>query len=91
MSQAKLAEALGVSRSAVNAWENDRALPQSSLGALEAVLHIRLYPDDGGPADAPAIPASLERALDKLTPAERAYVIRRLRQQPGDGGNEVPE
>ena len=42
MSQKKLAEELGVSRSAVNAWENDRAWPQNSIGALEEVLGISL-------------------------------------------------
>lgn len=50
LSQKELAEKLGVSRSAVNAWENDRAWPQNSIGALEDVLGISL---DGTPA-APA-------------------------------------
>ena len=48
MSQKQLAAALGVSRSAVNAWENNRALPQSSVGALEAELGCSL--DDAAPA-----------------------------------------
>lgn len=42
MSQKQLAEALGVSRSAVNAWENDRAWPQNSIGALEQILGVSL-------------------------------------------------
>lgn len=42
MSQKELAAELGVSRSAVNAWENDRAWPQNSIGALEEVLGVSL-------------------------------------------------
>lgn len=42
MSQQELADALGVSRSAVNAWENNRAHPRSSIGALEAILGVTL-------------------------------------------------
>jgi len=42
MNQFELAEALGVSRSAVNAWINDRAWPRGSIGALEEILDIRL-------------------------------------------------
>ena len=43
MSQDELAAAVGVSRSAVNAWENDRAYPRNSVGALEDILGIDLY------------------------------------------------
>ena len=53
LSQRELAaEKLGVSRSAVNAWERDRARPQSSIGALEQVLGIRL---DGTPEPEPEL------------------------------------
>lgn len=45
MDQKQLARALGVSRSAVNAWINDRAYPMNSLGALEEVLGISLNGD----------------------------------------------
>lgn len=45
MSQEDLARLLGVSRSAVNAWERDRAYPRNSIGALEEILGISL---DGG-------------------------------------------
>lgn len=48
MRQGDLAAALGVSRSAVNAWINDRAWPQASLGALEEILGVRLD-GDGSP------------------------------------------
>lgn len=42
MSQAEAAGALGVSRSALNAWENDRAYPRSSVGALEDLYGITI-------------------------------------------------
>lgn len=42
MSQAEAAAALGVSRSALNAWENDRAYPRSSIGAIEELYGISL-------------------------------------------------
>jgi transcriptional regulator with XRE-family HTH domain len=40
--QHQLADAIGVSRNAVHAWENDRAYPRSAIGALEEVLGISL-------------------------------------------------
>jgi transcriptional regulator with XRE-family HTH domain len=46
MRQADLAAALGVSRQTVDAWENDRAYPRSSIGALEEILGVTL---NGGP------------------------------------------
>jgi len=42
MDQAELAAALGVSRSAVNSWINDRAWPMNSIAALEDVLGIKI-------------------------------------------------
>ena len=45
MTQGELAAALGVSRSAVNSWENDRAVPQGSIGAIEELLDITI-PED---------------------------------------------
>src|SRR5215469_774401 len=42
MRQQDLADALGVSRTTVDAWENGRAYPRSSIGALEHVLGIGL-------------------------------------------------
>lgn len=49
MSQADLAGAIGKSRAAVNSWENGRAHPRSSIGAIEAVLGINLTADDDQP------------------------------------------
>lgn len=56
MTQQDLADALGVSRSAVNAWENNRAHPRSAIGALEQVLGVNL-------ADTPRV--------EQFTPDER--------------------
>lgn len=61
MSQETLAAALGVSRSAVNAWENDRAYPRASIGALEEVLGIQLT---GDPEPSPS--RSREELRDQL-------------------------
>ena len=46
MRQQDLADKLGVSRSAIDGWENNRAYPQRNLARLEQVLGIRL---DGTP------------------------------------------
>jgi len=77
MSQAEAAEALGVSRSALNAWENDRAYPRSSIGAIEDLYGITLdEPEQPPPPDIP------KKLLDEimtnkdLTQREREAVIR---------------
>lgn len=75
LSQADLAYALGVSRSAVNAWENDRAYPQSSIGAIEEVLGIRL---DGEP-EPDVMPEGLRDAIRGAIPdAERAALVEQV-------------
>lgn len=63
MSQAEAAEALGVSRSALNAWENDRAYPRSSIGALEELYGITIDGEPERPAE-PEMPAPAE--LERL-------------------------
>jgi transcriptional regulator with XRE-family HTH domain len=79
MSQEDLAHELGVSRSAVNAWERDRAYPRSSVGALEDVLGVTL---DGQPPPEPAIVPTDEWEAsvldDKDLPAE--WKIRLVRE-----------
>lgn len=64
MSQAEAAAALEVSRSALNAWENDRAYPRSSIGAIEALYGIVL----DGPPEEPktATPEELEELRDHI-------------------------
>ena len=42
MDQIQLARALDVSRSAVNAWINDRAWPMNRIAALEDLLSIKI-------------------------------------------------
>lgn len=88
MTQQDLADALGVSKSTVANWESGKHFPLRYLGKVEAVLGISLSPAGD---DEPPIPPDLQRRLDRLTPAERAYVIERLRRQAGNGANEAPE
>jgi transcriptional regulator with XRE-family HTH domain len=94
--QQQLADAVGVSRTTVDAWENNRTFPRNRAGALEQVLGIRL--DGSDPAPAPAAepaPAEWEAAVlaDEDLPMEmrvqliedarrarRAYRARRARQ-----------
>ena len=72
MDQAQLAGALGVSRSAVNAWINDRAYPQNSVGALEEVLGISL----SGRAEAEPISDALRAQIHaELGPEAARRVI----------------
>lgn len=85
MSQQQLADALEVSRGAVNAWENDRARPASSIGALEDVLGVSLDGDDSE-AELVIIPPDLQRRIDRLTPEEQDYVIGRLMRRRGEPG-----
>ena len=86
MTQGQLAKLLGVSRSAVNAWENDRMYPQGSIGALEEVLGISF--DD---QDEPEVRASedaaqaLDRAQHEIDQLRRLI----LNQRREGKGNEA--
>ena len=66
MTQEQLAEALGVSRSAVNAWERDRMYPKNSIGALEEILGIRLPEPDPDAESAGDVAARLEQLAREL-------------------------
>lgn len=87
MSQAEAAVALGVSRSALNAWENDRAYPRSSIGAIEELYGISL---DGGPEPDPDLPtrAELERLRQHVREVlgHRAEVVEDAIDGAMDGG-----
>lgn len=75
LSQAEAAAALGVSRSALNAWENDRAYPRSSIGALEELYGIAI---DGEPEPGPSVPPGILLAImndESLTPGQRQALI----------------
>ena len=88
--QRQLADALGVSRSAVNAWETDRAYPQSSLGALEDVLGISL--GDEEPAEPGDETARLRREVEQLKAEARAWRELMAQELARRGkGNEDPE
>lgn len=76
--QKQLADALGVSVRTVNDWENDRAYPRSSIGALEEVLGVGL----DGPPEPPRIPAGLQRMIDALTDDEREALLAELTGRP---------
>lgn len=73
-SQKDMADRLGVSRSAVNAWENGRAYPQNSIGALEELLGISLTEDT---IDDPALAA--EDEWERLVLADPALRTREKR------------
>ena len=84
LDQAALASQLGVSRSAVNAWINDRAYPRNAIGALEDVLGVSLGGDgeeagDGLPALVSANrddPVVMEIwSMKTLPPAAKEFLI----------------
>lgn len=78
MDQIQLAEALGVSRSAVNAWINDRAYPMNSIGALEDLLGVDLTGD--GQAEVYTDPEEAALwALDRFSEDDRRKFIAALR------------
>jgi transcriptional regulator with XRE-family HTH domain len=62
MTQEELAAAVGVDRSAVSNWENDRHFPLRVAGAIEVVLDITIpaqQPSTAAPDDEPAkVPAA---------------------------------
>lgn len=79
--QQQLADAVGVSRTTVDAWENDRGLPRNKT-VVEDVLGITL-PDV-------MIPPRLQRIIEGLTPEEQEWVIERLTRPRGDDAGQAP-
>jgi transcriptional regulator with XRE-family HTH domain len=81
MSQEELGAALGVSRSAVNAWENDRAYPRNSIGALEEILDISLTTETPGPVLTAEDDWERQVLSDQTLPrAERRDIVLRARK-----------
>ena len=78
MSQSELGAAVGVSRTTVNAWENDRTFPQSSIGAIEEVLGISL---DVPVTEEEKIEALEAQAAELLEAARRMRAARLRRNQ----------
>lgn len=79
LSQQELADAVGVSRSAVNAWENNRAEPRSSLGALEVVLDVNL--SDGTGVESSTDPdEAVIMGFTQFSAAEKAVLVDALRR-----------
>lgn len=76
MSQADVADALHVSRSAVNAWVNDRAWPMNSIGALEDLLGIDLTGPEPRNQDIYTDPTELAIWNDDSVPPDvrRAFI-----------------
>jgi transcriptional regulator with XRE-family HTH domain len=72
--QQQLAAALKVDRKTIDNWENGRAYPRSSIGAIEEVLGLSLY-DDAAPARtiSPEFRAEIMAVLDD--PEDQRRVI----------------
>jgi len=96
MNQQQLADVLGVSRSAVNNWINDRAYPQNSIGALNHVLGIDLRaPSDPLPdyvienQDDPRVIEVLNMTTIQM--ATKLAVIRHILAEEAKDGTNGPD
>jgi transcriptional regulator with XRE-family HTH domain len=84
LNQAQLASELGVSRSALNSWINDRAWPQGSVGALEDVLDIRIYTDAGEPPPPIKLTERIKKVLREDLGEEAAQRVIDAVEKPED-------
>lgn len=82
--QQDVASQLGVSRTTYDAWENNRAYPKSSIGALEQLLEVDLTTE-------PLIPPNLQKRIDALPPEDREFVMEALTRQPAQPGEAAGE
>lgn len=93
MTQAELAEALGVAKRTVGRWEQGAAIPRSATGALLEVLHIPSVGDRPGDTDDDTkydddtIAGALRQASHLQVLAE---VARRI-QAAHEPGRELPD
>ena len=88
LDQGAVADALGVSRSAVNAWINDRAWPANSIGALEDLLDITL--DEETVAElGDEVRESLREQVVRLEALAR-QLRAQLDEEEGNGHDETP-
>lgn len=89
LDQGDVAEALGVSRSAVNAWINNRAWPANSIGALEELLDVELDDAEDEP-ETPEETARLRAEVDALKQESRAWreLAERLAREKNNGDSE---
>jgi transcriptional regulator with XRE-family HTH domain len=97
MSQAEAATALGVSRSALNAWENNRAYPRSSIGAIEELYGIVIdgdpepqEPDLPTPEELDRLREHIREVLGERAPAVQDAVDRALAGEPPTAGGGAP-
>lgn len=74
MRQQDLAAAVGVSRTTVDAWENDRTWPKNRLGALEELLGISV---DGSQGHGPELVAEDEWEAQVLADRDFPDYIKR--------------
>lgn len=80
LTQAQLAEKVGVHESTVTAWESGKQSPSRHLGKLEAVLRFSL---DGGWHEEEVFEDPAEAALwalERYSPDERKRMIGQLRR-----------
>lgn len=86
LNQNDVADALGVSRGAVNAWLNDRAYPQNSIAALEELLGVDLEDDDEPVARSETPEQALDRLERELAHLRQVIADRDMGKAPDENG-----
>lgn len=92
--QEDVARQLGVSRTTYDSWENDRAYPRSSIGALEDVLGIDLTSEPPRQLheqrERPEIPEHIKRRIAEWPPEDQDYMWDLLTRPDDDDEAEKP-